>query len=176
MARPKKTDAAPPPPKHWSEVKHGCCSCKFYKDDFKDKNSPCYPCTNWNYWEAAEPNKVMAPHIVSHSISNDLSDESAKTVPALEQDISPLKPPTRRTRKTSVVSEERVPPAAEPADAPKKRPGRPQKASFAQEEPVRDPEATVDEPKKRVGRPKKKASESPEDLFSAGTDQLSFGL
>ena len=51
MARPKKTDSAPPPPKDPATVKHGCCSCKHYKLDVKAM--PCRDCEKWNYWEDA---------------------------------------------------------------------------------------------------------------------------
>lgn len=53
MARPKKTDSAPPPPKDPATVKHGCCSCIHYKLDVK--TMPCRECEHWNYWEDANP-------------------------------------------------------------------------------------------------------------------------
>lgn len=59
MARVKKTEAAPPPPKSSRDVKHGCCSCKHYKLDVKA--FPCRDCEQWNYWEDSELSTVRSP-------------------------------------------------------------------------------------------------------------------
>ena len=61
MARPKKAKSEsitpPPPPKHWSEVKHGCCSCVHLKLDVKA--TPCRDCESFNYWEDANPGSAL---------------------------------------------------------------------------------------------------------------------
>ena len=53
MARTKKITAAPPPPKASGTVKHGCCSCVYYKLD--PRQMPCRDCEKWNYWEDSSP-------------------------------------------------------------------------------------------------------------------------
>lgn len=175
MARVKKTEAVAPSPKHWSEVKHGCCSCRFYKDDPKDKRSPCYPCTQWSHWEDANPGNPIPPQTIPRSVSTVLPDAPDETEPVLGSCTLTAKPMTQRTRKTAVVSNEIGLPPAETTAVPKKRPGRPKKVIAAPEDPISAEPPTV-QPKKRVGRPRNKADEPFEQTASADTDQLSFGL
>ena len=64
MARPKKAIIASPspsapPPKHWRDVGHGCCSCTHYKLDAKA--FPCRDCEGWNYWEDAKVSLIPSP-------------------------------------------------------------------------------------------------------------------
>lgn len=177
MARVKKTDAAPPPPKHWSEVKHGCCSCKYYKNDFKDKNSPCYPCTDWNYWEDAHPEKTTAMQAILHGTAVDAIPAPEQVESALERNTDTSKTAKRRTRKTAIVTEDALPSQEEPAVVPKKRPGRPKKTVSVPDAPTPNSETSATEQKKKPGRPKKTTSHSQEQtIASAETDQLSFKL
>lgn len=176
MARVKKTEAAPPPPKHWREIKHGCCSCRFYRDDPKDKSSPCYPCTDWNYWEDADPDQAKPFPTVSPKVSEPLTDTPEQTEAVLKQDTLVSKPATRRTRKTAVVPKESDLSSNAPVATATKRPGRPKKPNVVQEEPVSNFDTPAAEPKKRGGRPKKNADEPQNQAALVGTDQLSLDL
>ena len=176
MAGVKKIEAAPPPPKHWREIKHGCCSCKYYKDDPKNKTSPCYPCTDWNYWEDAEPDQPKPFPAVSPKIPERLTDTPEQTEAVLKQDTLVSKPATRRTRKTAVIPEESDLSSNAPVATAKKRPGRPKKTYVAQEEPACKSDIPTADMEKKGGRPKKKADEPHNQAALVGIDQLSFDL
>ena len=175
MARVKKTEAAPPPPKHWREIKHGCCSCKFYKEE--PKNFPCRPCTDWNYWEDAKPERTIPLQAISHNISDDLTGVPQQVETALEQNTDTSKVAKRRARKTEIVTEDAVPKQEELAVEPKKRPGRPKKVTEVSEVITTNPESSVTKPKNKVGRPKKSAVELQAQAAPFDdTEQLCFGL
>lgn len=164
MARVKKPDAPPPPPKHPRECKHGCTDCKYYRLDVKA--FPCRDCERWNYWEDAHPEKNNTVPFPLVSIPNTSTQE-----PALSLDE-----PKKRGRYTPIAdpqpSTPRVAPEQTPA-MPKKR-GRKPKADVIVSEDIGNESAQTNaEPAKHVRKSSKKEAETTE-LPPSAKEQLSL--
>ena len=173
MARTKKTETVPPRPKHWSEVKHGCCSCRFYKDDVR--NYPCRPCQNWSHWEDAAPDQRQPVPAAAANISAAVSDISETAEPVLVQETHTRAKTARNPRKTAPDPETPVQ-SPDTSAVPKKRPGRSKKTAPIAEDPVCNLDTSAAVPSKKAKRPHKNSDLTPDPRTSNETDQLSFGL
>jgi len=161
MARVKKPDTPPPPPKHPRECKHGCGDCVHFRLDVKA--FPCRDCERWNYWEDAHPEKNNAVPFPPPA--------SAPTTPAQDPTTS-AEEPKKSSRRTQISS---TPPVmAEQAPVVSKKRGRKPKSDAivaeGREGESAQPSAA---PAKRVRKSPQKADDASE-LPSPEKDQLSF--
>ena len=163
MARTKKLEAPPPPPKHPRDVKHGCCSCKYYKLDSKE--FPCRPCEKFNYWEDAQPGKLSPALLSESSVSETSASESEQTVNG-----SPAR--SSRANKTAVSSEVSFD-AEKASGEPIKRGRKPKSEANASSLPENEPMQTIPAPAKKTRKPRKKDADI-SDLPIPEQDQLSL--
>lgn len=164
MARVKKPDMPPPPPKHPRECKHGCIDCKHYHLDVKA--FPCCDCERWNYWEDAHPEKNNTIPFPPESISN---------FPV--QDPTPsANEPKKRGRRTQIVAPQTDAPPVMPEQAPatpKKRGRKPKIDAIISGSLESEPVLSITEPVKRKKKSRQKADDAP-DLPPPAKDQLSL--
>ena len=163
MARVKKADMPPPPPKHPRECKHGCTDCIHYRLDVKA--FPCRDCERWNYWEDAHPEKTDAvpfPPPVS--------------VPDTQAPIPTDNEPKRRARCTQVTAPQTDTPPIDPEQPlvlPKKRGRKPATDATIAENIGIEPAQSSIEPANHARKLRQKAEDKPA-LPSMEKDQMSF--
>ena len=165
MARVKKPDMPPPPPKHPRECKHGCTDCKYLSLDVKA--FPCRDCERWNYWEDAHPEKTNTVPLPSQPVPS----------VSVQENTAPVSEPKKRGRraKTQLVFLVDTPQSTpeQIAPAPKKRGRKPKTAVIIPSTPENTLEHSIPEPVKQF-RIRKKASDDEPASLSPGKDQFSL--